>query len=88
MAKVLIFGATGVAGRFIIEGLLEAKSSLSSLGIFTSPSTVNKKADHIKDLEARGVKVHVGDVGKEEDVLKAYEGETWPVGHGLNFQLH
>ncbi|KAK0263909.1 hypothetical protein B0A54_02587 [Friedmanniomyces endolithicus] len=73
MASVLVFGATGVAGIYIINALVAAKSSFARLGIFTSPTTVDNKAELIQRLKGEGVHVHVGDVGSDEDVLAAYK---------------
>lgn len=72
-SKILLFGATGVIGKFILEQLIEAKPAFEKIGIFTSPGTAEKKADAIKKLKERGVEVVVGDVNAEEDVKKAYE---------------
>ncbi|KAK5120742.1 hypothetical protein LTR85_006100 [Meristemomyces frigidus] len=73
MAKVLVFGATGVAGQFLVESLLSARSSFVSIGIFTSPNTASSKAGQIQELKDLGVAVHVGDIASEDEVLKAYE---------------
>ncbi|TKA50687.1 hypothetical protein B0A55_13353, partial [Friedmanniomyces simplex] len=73
MASILVFGATGVAGKYIIDALVAAKSSFSRLGIFTSQHTVDNKAELIQRLKSEGIHVHVGDVGKDEDVLAAYQ---------------
>ncbi|KAK1084594.1 hypothetical protein LTR33_002569 [Friedmanniomyces endolithicus] len=73
MASVLVFGATGVAGIYIINALVAAKSSFARLGIFTSQTTVDNKAELIQRLKGEGVHVHVGDVGSDEDVLAAYK---------------
>ncbi len=74
MASVLVFGATGIAGIYIINALVAAKSSFARLGIFTSQTTVDNKAELIQRLKGEGVHVHVGDVGSDEDVLAAYKG--------------
>jgi aspartate-semialdehyde dehydrogenase len=72
--KVLIFGATGVIGKYIIQELVNAKSSFDKIGLFTSPETAKNKPDEINSWEERGVDINVGDVNSEEDVKKAYEG--------------
>ncbi|KAL5373137.1 hypothetical protein DPSP01_012940 [Paraphaeosphaeria sporulosa] len=38
--KILVFGATGVIGKYIISGLVDAKASVEKIGIFTLPTTV------------------------------------------------
>ncbi|KAF2845995.1 NAD(P)-binding protein [Plenodomus tracheiphilus IPT5] len=73
-SNVLVFGATGVIGEYIIQELYTARSTFSKLGIFTSPGTAESKADKIHRWKERGVEVIVGDVGSERDVAKAYEG--------------
>ncbi|KAK0283716.1 hypothetical protein LTR35_006175 [Friedmanniomyces endolithicus] len=73
MTSVLVFGATGVAGIYIINSLVAAKSSFARLGIFTSQTTVNDKVELIQRLKGEGVHVYVGDVGSDEDVLAAYK---------------
>ncbi|KAK1820054.1 hypothetical protein LTR12_005495 [Friedmanniomyces endolithicus] len=73
MTSVLVFGATGVAGIYIINALVAAKSSFARLGIFTSQNTVDNKAELIQRLKGEDVHVHVGDVGSDEDVLAAYK---------------
>jgi len=72
--KILIFGATGVIGKYIIQEVVNAKSSFDKIGLFTSPETAKNKPDEINSLEERGVDINVGDVNSEEDVEKAYEG--------------
>lgn len=69
---ILIFGATGVIGKYIIAEIINAKSSFGKIGIFTSQNTVESKADEIKALKAKGVEVIVGNVDSEDDVNKAY----------------
>ncbi|KAK0268845.1 hypothetical protein LTR91_001117 [Friedmanniomyces endolithicus] len=73
MASVLVFGATGVAGIYIVNALVAAKPSFPRLGIFTSQNTVDTKGELIQRLKGEGVHVHVGDVGSDEDVLAAYK---------------
>ncbi|KAF2629979.1 NAD(P)-binding protein [Macroventuria anomochaeta] len=72
--RVLIFGATGVIGKFIIEEIVNARSAFDKIGLFTSPETAKNKRDEINGWEEKGVDINVGDVNSEEDVKKAYEG--------------
>lgn len=72
--KVLVFGATGVIGKYIVGALVKNKESFGQIGIFTSPATVQNKSDEIKKLKEQGVKVVVGNLELEDDVKKAYEG--------------
>jgi nucleoside-diphosphate-sugar epimerase len=72
--KVLVFGATGVIGKYIIQEVVNARSSFDKIGLFTSPETAKNKPDEINRWEEKGVDINVGDVNSEEDVKKAYEG--------------
>lgn len=74
LKSVLVFGATGVVGQYIITSLIEARPSFDRLAIFTSPSTVERKLEEIESLKRKGVDVIIGDLTNQEDVLKAYEG--------------
>lgn len=73
--KVLLFGATGVIGKFILAELINAKDSFEKIGIFTSPGTIEKKKDEVEAAKEKGVSVVIGDVNSEEDVKKAYQGK-------------
>lgn len=84
--KILLFGATGVIGKFIVQALVDDKASFEKIGIFTSPGTAEKKKSDLDALKAEGVEVVVGDVNSEADVTKAYEGRSslrlpWDLGH-------
>ncbi|KAJ4404061.1 hypothetical protein N0V91_006171 [Didymella pomorum] len=72
--RVLIFGATGVIGKYIIQEVVNVKSSFDKIGLFTSPETAKNKPDEINSWKEKGVAIHVGDVNSEEDVKKSYEG--------------
>ncbi|KAF2444242.1 NAD(P)-binding protein [Karstenula rhodostoma CBS 690.94] len=72
--KTLVFGATGVIGKYIISGLIDDKASFEKIGIFTSPATVENKKDEIAALKEQGVEILVGNVEYEADVVKAYDG--------------
>ena len=73
-SNILIFGATGLIGKFIIEQIIAAKEQFGRIAIFTSPSTVKNKKDEVEKLKGEGVEIIVGDVGKESNVRNAYEG--------------
>ena len=74
--SILIFGATGLIGKYITTELLAARDrgDFQSIVIFTSPGTVENKRDEIEQLKSRDVKIIVGDVTNEDDVRKAFEG--------------
>lgn len=73
-SKILVFGATGVIGKFILEQLISAKPAFEKIGIFTSPGTSEKKSEELAQLRKKGVEVVVGDVHSESEVKKAFEG--------------
>ena len=73
-SHILIFGGTGVIGKFITEALINAKPSFDRLTLFTSPNTVSTKPDLLNKWKAAGVSVIAGDVDKEDDVKAAYHG--------------
>ncbi len=73
--NILIFGATGVIGKFITEQLIAAKSNFNRIAVFTSPGTVENKKDEIEKLKGQGLEVIVGDVTSESDVRGAYKGK-------------
>ena len=73
---ILIFGATGLIGKHITDALLAAKSNFRDIGIFTSASSVERKAKVFDAFKAQGAEILIGDIGSEQDVLKAYKGKT------------
>jgi nucleoside-diphosphate-sugar epimerase len=74
--KILVFGATGVIGKYILQEIVNARSSFDKIGLFTSSSTVENKSQEIQKWKDGGVEVIVGDVSSEEDVKKAYQGKS------------
>jgi FlaA1/EpsC-like NDP-sugar epimerase len=72
--KVLVFGATGTIGQYIIQEIYNAYSSFEKVGIFTSESTAKNKSKDIEDWKNKGIHVIVGDVNSEADVVNAYKG--------------
>ncbi|KIX04310.1 uncharacterized protein Z518_05177 [Rhinocladiella mackenziei CBS 650.93] len=72
--KLLIFGATGLIGSRITREIVRNKSKFDRVAIFTSPATVETKANVIEGLKEEGVDVIVGDVTSATDVVQAYQG--------------
>jgi hypothetical protein len=72
--KILVFGATGVIGKYIIREIVNAQSSFDRIGLFTSPQTAETKSSELDGWRDAGVEVIVGDVTSEADIKKAYEG--------------
>ncbi|KAF4312327.1 NmrA-like protein [Botryosphaeria dothidea] len=71
--KVLVFGATGVIGRYIVQALVNAQPPFKRIGIYTSPNTVQNKATEIQSLKEHGVEVIAGDFTDEAKILEAYK---------------
>lgn len=74
LKSVLVIGATGVIGQYIIQGFIDERHSFDRLAILTSPSTLEKKAQQIQALKEKGVEIITGDITNKEDVLRAYTG--------------
>lgn len=75
--KLLIFGATGLVGRRITQEIVRNKSRFDRIAVFTSPGTLESKANEIQALKRKGVDVIVGDITSSEDVTKAYQGRIY-----------
>lgn len=72
--KILVFGATGLIGKYILQEIYNARLSFERIAFFTSESTAKNKPDEISDWKEKGIDVIVGDVNSEEDLAEAYEG--------------
>lgn len=72
--NVLLFGATGQIGSFILDAILSARAQFNRIAIFTSAHTAETKASALKNLKQQNVEIIVGDVEDESAVKAAYEG--------------
>jgi len=79
LENILIFGATGYIGAYILEKIIEAKASFGRIAIFTSSSTAENKPEGLGELKKKGVEVIIGDVTKSEDILNAYKGLKYSI---------
>lgn len=70
--NILLFGATGAIGRFILNALLAQRSQFGRIAIFTSPRTAETKGEQLKK---QGIEVIVGSIEDESAVKAAYEGK-------------
>jgi uncharacterized protein YbjT (DUF2867 family) len=77
-SNLLVFGATGAIGSYIIAAIVNAKDSFGRIAVFTSPNTLSTKATEINALRENGVEIITGDVTKKEDVVAAFEGAFHP----------
>jgi nucleoside-diphosphate-sugar epimerase len=73
--KILVFGATGLIGRHITDALLSFQESFDKIGIFTSPSSLDRKQDVFDTYRAQGAAIIVGDLQNEHDVEAAYKSK-------------
>lgn len=71
--NILMIGATGWIGKYIIDELIKAKK-FKRLAVFTSENTVKNKASQIETLKSQGVEIITGDVSKSDDISKAFQG--------------
>lgn len=94
-SNLLVFGATGAIGSYIIAAIVNARDSFNRIAVFTSQNTLSTKETEINVLRDKGVEILVGDVTNEDDVLKAFDGTTHPptqtretLGWGLRIQIY
>jgi len=71
--NILVFGATGTIGQYLVEALISSKESFGRLGVFTSPTTLQNKSDYINFLKSHNVSIIAGDINSDSDVLAAYK---------------
>lgn len=77
--NILLFGATGTIGTFILNAVLSARSQFNRIAIFTSPHTAETKAAYLETLKQQNVEIIVGNVEDENAVKAAYEGNHLPL---------
>ncbi|KAK2749663.1 hypothetical protein FQN57_005885 [Myotisia sp. PD_48] len=71
--NILLFGATGLIGKHILNAILENRSHFNRIAIFTSAPLIDRRK-HVESLKERGVEVIIGDIKNEKDIISAYEG--------------
>lgn len=74
--NILLFGATGNIGSFILNAVLTERSKFGRIAIFTSPHTAETKASELNKLKEQGVEVIVGSVEDKNAIEAAYEGNA------------
>lgn len=72
--NLLIIGATGLIGKYITKETIKVKASCGRIAVLTSEKTTHEKSSEIDELKHSGIEVLVGDITKEEEVKRAYEG--------------
>ncbi|KAL4888492.1 hypothetical protein BDV59DRAFT_188521, partial [Aspergillus ambiguus] len=73
-SNLLMFGATGAIGQFIIDAIVNAKDNFGRIAIFTSANTVATKSSQIDGLKKAGVEIITGDIANQDDIKAAYAG--------------
>ena len=66
--SILLFGATGTIGTYILEAIISARSQFDRVAIFTSANTAETKKAHLAKLKEQGVQIIVGNLEDEQDV--------------------
>lgn len=72
--NLLLLGATGYIGTYILEQIIKAKENFGRIAIFTSPSSASSKSSVLEKLKSQGVEIIIGDTANDEELLKAFEG--------------
>ena len=72
--NILVFGATGAIGRYVVNALLENKGSFGKIAAFTYAQSLQSKADLFEKAKVRGVEIITGDLTNEAEVAEAYKG--------------
>jgi uncharacterized protein YbjT (DUF2867 family) len=72
--NLLLLGATGYIGTYILEQIIIAKESFGRIAIFTSPATAQNKAELLEKLKSQGVEIIIGDTSNTSDLLNAFAG--------------
>lgn len=76
--NIIIFGGTGVIGKYITSAILASKESFDRVALFTSASTVSSKKEQLEEWKHQGLDIVVGDLTKDDDVLSAYKSLYTP----------
>lgn len=72
--NILLFGATGQIGSFILEAILTTRDSFGRVAIFTSARTAETKSAYLEKLKQQKIEIIIGDVDDENAVKAAYNG--------------
>ncbi|KAJ5084489.1 hypothetical protein NUU61_009068 [Penicillium alfredii] len=72
--NLLLFGATGQIGSFILSAILSARDQFGRIVVYTSPRTAETKASDLDPLKEKGIEIIVGEIEDGKAVEKAYEG--------------
>src|SRR6266480_2327524 len=72
--NILVFGATGTIGRYIVEALIENKTSFGKIAVFTSPQSATEKRQAFAKLKDRRVEIITGDLTDEKSIANVYNG--------------
>lgn len=70
--KILIFGGTGIIGRYITSSILAAKPNFKQVFLFTSANTVSTKASLLSKWKSSGLSIIEGDITNPKDISDAF----------------
>ncbi|KAJ5625627.1 hypothetical protein N7510_001936 [Penicillium lagena] len=80
--NLLLFGATGTIGSYILDAILSTRDQFGRIAIFTSARTAETKASDLNELKTqKNVEVIVGNVEDENAVKAAYKGMHHSAAH-------
>jgi uncharacterized protein YbjT (DUF2867 family) len=74
--NILVFGATGTIGRYIVEALIENKNSFEKIAVFTSPQSATEKLQLFTKLKDQGIEIIIGDLTDEKGIANVYNGPS------------
>ncbi len=71
--NILIFGATGLIGKYITSAILASGSSFAIVGIFTSSSSAQRKKVSLASYEQKGATIVIGSLQNPAHIPSAYQ---------------
>ncbi|KZZ96991.1 NmrA-like family protein [Ascosphaera apis ARSEF 7405] len=72
--NILLVGATGLIGGWILDAVIANKQEFQRIAIFTSQKSLEHKKERIEDLRSKHVEIVVGDIRDAKSVADAFEG--------------
>lgn len=74
--NLLLFGATGQIGSFILESILTSRNSFNRVAILTSTRTAETKSAYLNKLQQHKIEIIIGDIEDENAIKAAYKGKS------------
>ena len=72
--NILVFGATGVIGKYLIQALLDSKDSFGTITAVTYPDSYEAKKDAFQKLKDQGAQIAAINIDDEDAIRKLYKG--------------